>query len=201
MRSAIIIALIFGSAHTSFASTPDLGQRAAGTPYDPFMQPVKQVLNEINGDGADFEKVRKLLRQGRRFRYHYNEPYLAARPETTARLQAGDCKAKSLWLCSRLQDASARYVIGKAHRRSRISHAWVMWQDGSNWWILDPTNTSVPIRADRVSADQYIPFYSYAKNGAYRHRSSDMLLAEAVANSPVAAKARAKRAWRGALMQ
>ena len=175
---------------TAGIAVVDLG--ASGqTPYDRFMTPVKQVLSSLDENNAPMERAEKLMRIGHGFRYAFTDPYNPALPSVTARTRSGDCKAKSLWLCDQLGDASVRFVIGKAKRTSRISHAWVMWQNEGRWWILDCTNTSRPIAADQVSRDQYIPLYSYGRSGSYRHSATRTLVADAVATgkrSPVAAK-------------
>ncbi len=169
----------------------DLGSPASGSPYEAYMRPVKQVLGSLETRKAGLDEVKKLMKQGRAFRYSFTEPYVAALPEVTARTRSGDCKAKSLWLCDQLDDRSARFVIGKATLRSKISHAWVMWNDGKQWWILDPTNTSRPIPADSVSKDEYIPFYSYDGRGCYRHAGLQYFAAAKIAGKvPVASKKR-----------
>jgi hypothetical protein len=186
-----IIALVL--THLTGAAAVDLGSYSSYTPYDRYMSPVKRVLNEVDGSGPTFDRVRKLMREGRRFRYSFTEPYLAASPEVTAATRSGDCKAKSLWLIDQLDDSSVRYVIGKARRTSKISHAWVMWEHQGRWWILDCTNTSVPIPADRVSSNQYIPFYSYSKQGTFRHAATQMYVADtrvAQNRTPVASNRR-----------
>ena len=103
----------------------------------------------------------------------------------------GDCKDKALWLCDQLQDPSARFVIGKMKRGSRISHAWVMWQGEGRWWILDCTMNASAIPADSVGPDSYVPLFSYSKNTAFRHTGSTGPLASVAGRSkaPVAAKA------------
>ena len=171
--TAIALALQFAAATTSFARPVDLGFAIRATPYEPFMKPVKQVLADLDGRESDFTRVRRLLQIGRGFRYSFTEPYVAASPKRTAALRAGDCKAKSLWLIDQLNDQSVRYVIGKARVNSPMSHAWVMWNDGSSWWILDPTNKREPIRADQVSNREYVAIYSYGKDGARLHRGHD----------------------------
>jgi hypothetical protein len=145
------------------------------------MSPVKSVLNHVNGApaSASMDSVRQFMRTGRGFRYSFNTPYLASMPDVTAARHAGDCKDKALWLASQLNDASVRFVIGKARSSSRISHAWLYWKDATNkWWILDCTNRSRPIEAERVSRNEYIPFYSYAKDGVYRHDGALRFAAE-----------------------
>jgi len=167
----------------------DLGSPASASPYEAYMRPVKQVLGSLETKKATMDEVKKWMKEGRSFRYSFTEPYVAALPEETARTRTGDCKAKSLWLCDRLDDRSARFVIGKASLRSKISHAWVMWNDGQRWWILDPTNTSRPIAAESVSKDQYIPFYSYDGRSCYRHTGLQYFTQAKIAGRvPVAAK-------------
>lgn len=109
------------------------------------------------------------MRQGFAFKYVFDAPYLAALPEVTAAKRSGDCKAKSLWLASCMNDRDVRYVIGKARRESKISHAWLMWKKDGKWWILDPTNTPDPIPAESVGPYDYVVFYSYDRNGSYVH--------------------------------
>ena len=166
----------------------DLGTPAPASPYEPYMRPVKQVLGSLGANGTSMERVKELMREGRSFRYSFTEPYVAQLPETTARTRTGDCKAKSLWIADQIGDRqNLRYVIGKARRTSKISHAWVMWNDGARWWILDPTNTSRPIAADSVSKNEYIPLYSYDSRRCYRHAATEIFTAStASAGAPVA---------------
>lgn len=172
----------------------DLGTPAVGSPYEAYMSPVKSVLRQLPGKSASMGQVREWMKVGKGFRYTFTEPYVAASPIETARTKSGDCKAKSLWLMSQLGDRNARYVIGKGRRTSKISHAWVMWKDGAQWWILDCTNTSKPIAADSVSKDEYIAYYSYDARSCYRHGASQLLMASnTAANLPVAADSQTSR--------
>jgi hypothetical protein len=166
----------------------DLGTPAPASPYEPYMQPVKQVLCSLTSTGSSMDRVKELMREGRSFRYSFTEPYVAQMPEATARTRTGDCKAKSLWIASEIGDRNnVRYVIGKARRTSKISHAWIIWNDGGRWWILDPTNTSRPIAADSVSKNEYIPMYSYDSRRCYRHSAAQIFTASAAAaGGPVA---------------
>jgi transglutaminase-like putative cysteine protease len=128
------------------------------------------------------------MREGRAFRYVHSDPYNPVSPAETARRRAGDCKDKALWLCNQLQDSSARFVIGKMKRSSKISHAWVMWQSEGRWFVLDCTLNWKPIPVENVAKGDYVPLYSYAKNGSYRHASTRLMLANngAAQNAPVA---------------
>ena len=150
----------------------DLGEFASDSPYEEHMESVKKVLKGLPNQTVTMKRAEELMRIGRAFRYSFTEPYKAALPAVTAAKHAGDCKAKSLWLCEQLGDGRARYVIGKASIRSAISHAWVMWQHEGRWWILDCTQNSKPIAADKVASNRYIPLYSYDSGSCYRHSAS-----------------------------
>ncbi len=167
----------------------DLGSTTSQTPYDRYMSPVKQTFAGIRGEGATMQKVQALMRQGRGFRYAHSEPYYPAMPEETAAKRKGDCKDKALWLINQLQDPSARFVIGKEKRGAKISHAWVMWENEGQWWILDCTMTSKPVPADRVSDDKYVPLYSWAKGASFRHSEKAGLADVAGKKAPVASQA------------
>ena len=179
--------------HTAAFAGIDLGTPAGDTPYDRYMSPVKQVLGTLHSQTTDLKRVQNLLTVGRNFRYSFTDPYTAALPAVTARTQTGDCKAKSLWLMDQLGDSHVRYVIGKARATSKISHAWVMWNDGNSWWILDPTNANRPIAADSTPRNEYIPLYSWAKNGSYRHSATTSGVAEVAAKSRRSPSATAER--------
>jgi hypothetical protein len=171
---ALLASPLLCSAHTNL----DLGFPAAETPYDPYMSPVKQVLTHLTNEENSMARVRHLMHVGRAFRYSFTSPYVAATPDVTAATRAGDCKAKALWLADELNDSSVRFVIGKARRTSQMSHAWLLWEHANRWWILDCTNNWEPIPADRVSSSQYIPYYSFAKNGEYRHQATALMVAQ-----------------------
>ena len=155
----------------------DLGVRSGGTPYDRYLGPVRTVLGSLDNKKADMDTVKKLMKQGRSFRYHLDNPYVPAMPSVTAKEREGDCKDKALWLCDQLGDSSVRFVIGKTSPRAKMSHAWVMWQNEGRWWVLDCTLKSAPIAADTLSPKQYIPLYSYGKGSCYRHGVSAMNVA------------------------
>jgi hypothetical protein len=156
----------------------DLGFPASATPYDSYMYPVKKVLTRLSSEETSMDRVRRLMHEGRAFRYSFTSPYVAATPDVTAATRSGDCKAKALWLADQLNDDSIRFVIGKARRSSQMSHAWLLWQHDNRWWILDCTKNWDPIPADRVSSSEYIPYYSFAKGGEYRHRATQIALAD-----------------------
>ena len=169
----------------------DLGTRAPGTPYDRYLGPVRTVLKSLDQRKADMDSVKRLMREGRSFRYHLDNPYVPAMPAVTARQRVGDCKDKALWLCDQLNDSSVRFVIGKTSERAKMSHAWVMWQNEGRWWILDCTLKSEPIAADSLPSNRYIPLYSYAKGTCFQHGRSVINMAAVASrrNAPVGANA------------
>ena len=185
MKTALLALLALSVAQIARAVAPvDLGAPSSSTPYDAYMSPVKNVLHQLNGEENSMERVRELMRIGRNFRYAFTNPYVASSPEKTAATRTGDCKDKALWLANQLNDSNVRFVIGKARRSSKMSHAWLYWKDQNNrWWILDCTNLREPVAADRVSSSEYIAFYSFSRQGTYRHGSTQLLAAQGVAAS------------------
>ena len=189
MKRAFLSLSILLLANLSASAFVDLGNSAGYTPYDSYIRPVKQVLGTLDGPTATLERVKALMTQGRCFRYSHTDPYTAASPAVTAARRVGDCKDKALWLCDQLGDKNVRFVIGKMKRSEHVRHAWVMWNDGSQWWVLDCTLNYQPIPADRVASGDYVPLYSWAKDGSYRHGATQMLTADASrTGAPVASK-------------
>lgn len=173
------------------AASLDLGHVASSTPYDRYMRPVRQVLGSLEGDGASMDRVKGLMRQGRAFRYTFDDPYTAAYPSQTAATRAGDCKDKALWLANQINDESVRFVVGKTSRDARLSHAWVLWKSEGRWWILDCTRNSRPIPADRVGRNNYVPYYSWTKGAVYRHMATQGQFADIASKgrqAPVASR-------------
>ena len=192
MKNYLIAAALLLASYTSIsAASLDLGHSAGSTPYDRYMRPVRQVLGNLEGDSASMIRVKGLMREGRRFRYTFDNPYTAAYPAETAATRAGDCKDKALWLADQMKDENVRFVVGKVTRNAKLSHAWILWQNEGRWWILDCTRLSRPIPADSVGHNSYVPHYSWAKTGVYRHAATSTRLAS------VASKDRAPVASRG----
>ena len=156
MKKALFAIFSFLAIHAAAVAGVDLGSATSHTPYDAYMQPVKQVLGSLDGASPDMARVEALMRQDHNFRYSFTTPYVAATPAVTSATKSGDCKAKALWLCDQLGDKNVRFVVGKAHSNSKMSHAWVLWQHEGRYWILDPTNYSRPIAADTVSNKDFI---------------------------------------------
>lgn len=178
-------ALLLSAQLSAFAYV-DLGDSTSRTPYDSYLSPVRTVFGSMRGEGVSMERVAALVRQGRDFKYAHTEPYYPAAPEQTAARRRGDCKDKALWLIAQMQDPSARFVIGKLKRGDRVSHAWVTWQHEGQWWILDCTINSKPLRAESVGENAYVPLYSFGKALAYRHTAKAGLLAEAASKGKTA---------------
>ena len=151
----------------------DTGQPVGSTPYDQYMGPVRQTYGQISGGTPSIGDVRASLRTANRFRYYFDpsQPYTPQMPEVTESRQQGDCKAKSLWLAKKLGDPNSRYAVGMQSANSKLAHAWLLWPQGSTWMILDPTNTTEVIQADRVVGRKLIPRFSYRGGRAYVHPS------------------------------
>lgn len=175
MKRLLLTLFVFTLTSVGLRATPDLsrGHRGA-TPYDPYLRPVTTVLRQLNGETPSFERVSALLFRGWKFDYVFDTPYVPTTPAVTAARHSGDCKAKSLWLASQMNDPAIRFVIGKARSTSRISHAWLMWNNNGKWWILDPTNASKPIPADAAGADEYLVSYAYDRTGSYCYNSPSL---------------------------
>ena len=158
-------------------------QPTSFTPYDRYLGTVRTVINHLEPHSATMSLACQLMQEGRHFQYVMGDPYTANPPAVTATERAGDCKSKALWLYRGLGDGDALFVIGKASRYSPTSHAWVYWRNENRWWILDCTNRSQPIAADSVSQDRYVPYYSYGRSGAFRHKATCLLINPLAPNS------------------
>lgn len=133
--------------------------KTKSTPYESYMTEVVEELKTLNGK-TDMNRVRILMYEGRSFKYKRVTDYIPKAADLTHRERQGDCKDKALWLISRMNDPRVRYVIGKTNMKSKMAHAWVEWNDGQNWWILDCTLKYEPMLK---SNSGYTSFYSYSK--------------------------------------
>ena len=158
------------------------------TPYDRYLGSVRTVMANLEPRDSTMTLAARLMKEGHRFRYCVCDPYRADPPALTESRRAGDCKSKALWLYDNLGDRNALFVIGKTEQRARTSHAWVYWRNDERWWILDCTERADPIAADSVSSDRYVPYYSFGKGAAYRHKATRLMLTGAIVPSakPVA---------------
>jgi hypothetical protein len=171
-RYGIAFLLLFLGAGSLIAQV-DTGRVTAGTPYDRYHGPVRQVYARCSSASPSIDEVRAQLRTARRFRYYFNaaEPFTPQAPEMTESKQQGDCKAKALWLANKMRDRNARYVVGRANPGDKMSHAWLLWSSGGTWLYLDPTLQSDIVYADRVVGKKLIVQYSFAGSTAYIHPS------------------------------
>jgi hypothetical protein len=151
------------------------------------MTNARTVIERAAGSPATLSVACRLIEKGRSYRYVSCDPYRPDLPDVTAQRRAGDCKSKALWLYQQLNDPSTLYVIGKAETKAKTSHAWLYWYWQGRWWILDPTMRSSPIAAKSVTPGRYVPYYSFGREGAYRHKATRLFGAEEPA-SAVAAK-------------
>jgi hypothetical protein len=149
-------------------------QPTISTPYDRYFGSVRAVITNLEPQRTTMAKACHLMKVGYSFEYVTRDPYRPDPPKLTEAQRAGDCKSKALWLYDNLSDAGALLVIGKAEKSSRNSHAWVYWRSGGRWWILDCTDRIDPIAADSVSPGRYVPYYSFGKNGTYRHEATQL---------------------------
>lgn len=144
-------------------------QPTTSTPYDRYFGSVRAVMAALETEPATMAEASHLMKVGNSFQYVTRDPYRPDPPKLTEAQRSGDCKSKALWLFDNLADPGALLVIGKAEKNSRTSHAWVYWRNGGRWWILDCTDRIDPIAVASVSAERYIPYYSFGKIGTYRH--------------------------------
>ncbi len=159
----------------------------SSTPYDRYFGSVRAVIAAMEPRGTNMAMTCHLMKVGHSFEYLSRDPYRPDPPKLTEVQHSGDCKSKALWLYENLADSGALFVIGKAEKYLRTSHAWVYWRSEGRWWILDCTDRADPIAADSVSPDRYIPYYSFGKLGTYRHPATreNTMGANNVASNPV----------------
>jgi hypothetical protein len=171
MKTQLLLLALFIAGGQSLLAQVDTGRPAGGTPYDRYHGPVRQVYARSGSASLSIDEVRAQLRTGRRYRYYFNaaEPYVPQAPEVTESRQQGDCKAKALWLASKMLDRNARYVVGKAKPGDKMSHAWLLWSNGGTWLFLDPTFEFDIVDAGRVAGRKLIMQYSFAGSTSYVH--------------------------------
>lgn len=167
MKTRLTLLLLLGVCGQHLAQ--DLGSPTGRTPYDPHLGPMRSVLGGLGSKKPSLDEVKQYVRTGKSFRYYMKDPYVPQMPAETEATKSGDCKAKSLWVAWKMDDRSVRYVIGKARAVSQMSHAWLMWSGPGGWFILDPTNYSSPLAANRISRNEFTPIYSYTAGGKFAH--------------------------------
>ncbi len=168
-----IAAILASPVATEAKAIRELGAISSPTPYDRHMSEVRKVLNEVNPrETTEMKRVTGLLREARRFRYVHRTAYNPLTPQETARRRAGDCKDKSLWLLKELNTGDAHFVIGRMSGASRVNHAWLYWNHDGEWFILDPTHNTRPIKVSSLRRGNYVPLYSYSVTGSSRHNQT-----------------------------
>ncbi len=167
----VLVAALLLIPTPSAAGALNLGSSTSRTPYDPYLGPMYTVFGRLGGAQPDPAQVEKWVSEGRAFRYSFSksQPYVPQSPEQTESTRSGDCKAKSLWLASKMDTRKVRFVIGKFKRGAAQSHAWLIWNGPDGWLILDATMYSRSLDPARVSQNEFIPTYSHAPGGKYSH--------------------------------
>jgi len=172
MKTMLLLSALCMFVSSLRAAEVDLGSPTGSTPYDGYLGPMRTVLAALGNTKPPVNQVSGYVRTGRGFRYFMKDPYVPQLPLETEATKAGDCKAKSLWVASKMNDRSVRFVIGKARKVSNISHAWLLWpKPEGGWLILDATNFSSPLDPAKLSPDEFMPIYSYSAGGKFTHAS------------------------------
>jgi hypothetical protein len=156
-----------------FGKDIDLGVKVEATPYSPYTKPIEDVLKKISSTHrSSLKEVCEYTKQGRRIPYFHMYGYTPQSPEVFEKSGKGDCKDKALWLLWKLNDSNARVVYGKKTKDIWVNHAWLYWNDGKDWWILDCTDYDIPTKQSDCKDGYYIPLYSYGVAGCYRHKGA-----------------------------
>lgn len=112
----------------------------------------------------DFAGLRKFLsacrwQDMREFQKHdYWQP-----PEEFEETKVGDCVDFGLWAWRQVLDMgyTARFVGGKAGKFGE-GHAWVIFEKGDRWFLLEPQLRGIGMRMPRISTLRYHPKVSVA---------------------------------------
>ena len=127
-----------------------------------------------------YEKVRKYLKEANaRIRYTPeadNVDYWQL-PQETERLATGDCEDMAIWLYDKLRHEAVddiRFCIGKHTENSSIMHAWVLWFDGKETFVLDPSVSYEMQNVKAIPSRLYIPYYSYDGDRKWVHKQVKM---------------------------
>jgi hypothetical protein len=172
MKTRTLIALLaLLSASSSLSPAQDLGRSVGSTPYDRYFGPIRAILAELGSNSPSIELVNELVKTGRAFRYVMKNPYVPQTPAETEASKAGDCKAKSLWVASKMDDRSIRFVVGRVKSVTGMSHAWLLWKGPEGWLVLDATMYSRPLDLARLGPQEFTPLFSYTASGKYVHGS------------------------------
>ena len=162
----ILLAALVGVALTSCTvSNPtvgtQLGSPTSRTPYDRRYERVRLYLREVRA------KITYTPEQKDRDYWQL--------PEETESLGTGDCEDLAIWLYVKMKRAGlerVRLCIGKHTADASQMHAWVLWLDGTDLYILDPSVTEKPLRQKDAEKGSYIPYYSYDGDRKWRHKAA-----------------------------
>jgi len=172
MKTRTLLMMVGTLALSAFARAQDLGKPTSSTPYDRYLGPVRTTMSSLGNNHPGMDSVEQYVRTGRSFRYYMKDPYVPQTPAETEASRAGDCKAKSLWVASKMDDRTLRFVVGKARAESGMNHAWLLWKDSTGWWILDATKFSTPLDLDRLGPGEFVALYSYSAQGEFVHAAA-----------------------------
>ena len=92
-------------------------------------------------------------------------------PCTFEVVRSGDCEDYALWAWRKLVDAAyeAEFVVGMHHRADGFvgRHAWVVFRDGANEYVLDGVQRSLAtmVRDRRAVATEYVPQVGVTSGG------------------------------------
>jgi predicted transglutaminase-like cysteine proteinase len=98
-------------------------------------------------------------------------------PSEVKTRQPADCKGKAVALYERMQASGAknvRLVIGKRAPTSRVTHAWLVWENSGSTYVLDPTFNWMACHSEQIGEGSYVPLYAYAGSKKFRAASSTL---------------------------
>jgi hypothetical protein len=150
----------------------DLGRPTSSTPYDKYFGRMRAVLSDLGNNHPPLELVEEYVRTGRGFRYYMKDPYIPQTPAETEASRSGDCKAKSLWVASKMDDRKIYFVVGRIKSVSGMSHAWLLWKGPTGWLVLDATMYSRPLEVARLGPNEFTSLYSYTAGGKFVHSAA-----------------------------
>jgi hypothetical protein len=87
-------------------------------------------------------------------------------PHEFEKTRVGNCVDFSLWAWRQLfaMGYAARFVVGEVGKFS-AAHAWVTFEKGGRWFLLEPGRSLLGLRMPRLSTLRYHPKFSAAWDG------------------------------------
>jgi predicted transglutaminase-like cysteine proteinase len=149
------------------------------TPYDRQMTRIRPVLTATpaSSDRISLTAVNEWMSDLRTIPYGYQMVWKT--PAEVASRNPADCKGKAVALYQRMQAHGAtnvRLVIGKRAPTSRMTHAWLEWENAEGTYVLDPTFDYAAVRRANIGKRSYVPHYAYA--GSKKFRAAGDLVAQ-----------------------